>query len=143
LMGGFTELMVNVTGELAPGITEAFSDEEAGREAREKVKQELPEVNDKMRVMMSDIRKDIYLQMEQKKKDIAPLMADPLFELGPQKVEAYDFGIPKLSSQLDDDTLAQYSYLLVGEDANFTELFGQLIDWLNSLPKPPKDLDKK
>ena len=66
-------------------------------------------------------------------------MSDPMFDLGPQKVDAYDFGMPKLSSRLDDETLAQYSYLLTSEDATFTELFGKLIDWLNNLPKAPKD----
>jgi hypothetical protein len=142
-MGGFNELIVNVTGELASGMTETFSGEEAGKEAREKVKQKLPEVNDKMRALISDMRKDIYMQMEQKNKEIAPFMTDPVFDLGPQKVDAYDFGIPKLSSRLDDDTLAQYSYLLVSEDATFAELFGQLMDWLNSLPKAPKDAQNK
>lgn len=112
-MGGFSELMVNVTSELASGMTETFAGEESGKETREKVKQKLPEVNDKMRTMISDMRKDIYLQMEQKNKEIAPFMADSVFDLGPQKVDAYNFGIPKLSSRLDDDTLAQYSYLLV------------------------------
>ena len=142
-MGGFSELMVNVAGELASGMTEAFSGEEAGKEIREKVKKKLPEVNDKMRAMISDMRKDIYSQMEQKNKEIAPFMADPVFDLGPQKVDAYDFGIPKLSSQLDDDTLAQYSYLLISEDATFTELFGQLMDWLNNLPMAPKDTESQ
>ena len=142
-MGGFNELVVNVTSELASGMTEAFAGEEAGKEAREKVKQKLPEVNDKMRAMISDMRKDIYLQMEQKNNELAPFMADPVFDLGPQKIDAYDFGIPKLSSRLDDDALAQYSYMLVSEDATFAELFGQLMDWLNSLPKAPKDTENK
>jgi hypothetical protein len=139
LMGGLSELMVNVTGEFASGMTEAFLGEKAGKETREKVKQKLPEVNDKMRAMISDMRKDIYSQMEKTNKEIAPFMADPMFDLGPQKVDAYDFGMPKLSSRLNDDTLAQYSILLTSEDATFTELFGKLIDWLNSLPKAPKD----
>lgn len=143
LMGGLGELMVNVTGELASGMTEAFSGEKAGKEAREKVKQKLPEVNDKMREMISSMRKDIYLQMEQKNKEIAPFMADPVFDLGPQKVDAYDFGMPKLTEQLDDDTLAQYTYLLISEDATFTELFGHLMEWLNKLPKEPKDTENK
>ena len=142
-MGGFSELMVNVTSEMASGMTEAFAGEEAGKEARQKVKQKLPEVNDKMRAMISDMRKDIYLQMEKTNKEIAPFMTDPVFDVGPQNVDAYDFGIPKLSSRLDDDTLAQYSYLLVSEDAAFAELFGQLMDWLNSLPKAPKELGNK
>lgn len=143
LMGGLGELMVNVTGELAAGMAEAFSGEKAGKETREKVKQKLPEVDDKMREMISSMRKDIYLQMEQKNKEIAPFMADPVFDLGPQKVDAYDFGIPKLSEGLDDDTLAQYTYLLISEDATFAELFGQLMEWLNKLPKVPKDSENK
>jgi hypothetical protein len=142
-MGGFNELVVNVTSEFASGMTEAFAGEESGKEAREKVKQKLPEVNDKMRTMISDMRKDIYLQMEQKNKEIAPFMTDAVFDLGPQKVDAYDFGIPKLSSRLDDDTIAQYSYLLVSKDETFAELFGQIIEWLNSLPKAPKDTENK
>jgi hypothetical protein len=139
LMGGLSEIMVNVTGELASGMTEAFSGEKAGKETSEKIRQKLPEVNDKMKAMISDIRKDIYSQMEQKNKEITPFMSDPMFDLGPQKVDAYDFGMPKLSSRLDDKTIAQYSYLLTSEDATFTELFGKLIDWLNNLPKAPKD----
>jgi hypothetical protein len=135
--------VVNVTSEFASGMTDAFAGEERGKEAREKVKQKLPEVNDKMRTMISDIRKDIYLQMEQKNKEITPFMADSVFDLGPQKVDAYDFGIPKLTTRLDDDTIAQYSYLLVSNDATFAELFGQIIDWLNSLPKAPKDTENK
>ena len=142
-MGGFNELVVNVASEFASGMTEAFSGEEAAKITREKVNQKLPEVNNKMRAMISDMRKDIYAQMEQTNKEIAPFMADPVFDLGPQKVDAYDFGIPKLSSRLDDDTLAQYSYLLVSEDATFAELFGQLMNWLNSLPKAPKDTENQ
>ena len=143
LMDGLSELMVNVTGEMASGMTEAFSGEEAGKEVRENVKQNLPEVSDKIRVMISNMREDIYLQMEQRNKEIAPLMTDPVFDVGPKKVDAYDFGIPKLSARLDDDTLAQYTYLLISEDATFAELFGQLMEWLNSLPQPPKNIESK
>ncbi len=70
-------------------------------------------------------------------------MADQVFDVGPQKVDNYDFGIPKLSEHLDDDTLAQYTYLLVSEDATFAELFRQLMDWLNSLPKAPANTQEK
>ena len=35
-MGGLSEIMVNVTGELAAGMTEAFVGEKAGAETREK-----------------------------------------------------------------------------------------------------------
>ena len=139
LMGGLSELMVNVTGELASGMTSAFVGEGAGSQANQKIKQKLPEVNDKMRAMISDMRKDMYTQMAEKTKEIAPFMADPVFDIGPQKVDNYDFGISKLSEHIDDETLAKYTYLLISEDATFTELFRQLMDWLNSLPKAPSN----
>jgi hypothetical protein len=141
-MAGFGELMVNLGGELASGVTEAFSGEAAGKETREKVKQKLPEVNDKMRAMISELRKDIYSQMQQKNSEIAPFMADLVFDVGPKKVDEYDFALPKLSSQLDDDTLAKYAYLLSSEDPNFVKLFGELLEWLNSLPKAPMETEK-
>jgi uncharacterized membrane protein len=143
LMGGFSELMVNATGEMASGMAEAFSGEEAGKEIRHEVKQKLPEVNNQMRNMMSDMRKDIYAQMEQKQKELLPFLADPVFDEGLRKVDSYDFGIPKLSAELDDDTLAQYTYLLVSEDATFAEFFQGLTDWMNSLPSLPGKTEDK
>jgi uncharacterized membrane protein len=143
LMGGFSELMVNATGEMASGMAEVFSGEEAGNEIRREVKQKLPEVTKEMRAMMSDMRKDIYAQMEQKQKEISPFLADPVFDEGLRKVDSYDFGIPKLSMELDDDTLAQYTYLLVSEDATFAEFFQGLTDWMNSLPSLPGKNENK
>ncbi len=143
LMGGFTELMMNVTSTVASGMAEAVGGEEAGKEVSKEIKQKVPEANEKMKAMMSDMRKDMYTQIEQNIKDIKPFMSNPIFDVGPQKIDEYDFGIPKLTEELDDGTLAQYSYLLVSEDATFAELFKQLTDWLNSLPKTPEKPKKK
>lgn len=138
LMGGFSEMMVKVTGALATGLAEAFGDEKAGRKTSSEMSQALPKVSDEMKKMMSDMRKDMYAQMEEKKKEIEPFLSDVTFDKGPQLIESYDFGLPKLIEQLDDETLAQYSYLLTNEDAKFVKLFGELTDWLQSLPSLPK-----
>ncbi len=143
LMGGFTELMVNVTGTVASGMAEAVGGEEAGEKVNKEFKEKVPEVNEKMKAMMSDMRKDMYVQIAQNIKEIEPFMSDPIFDIGPQKIDEYDFGIPKLTEELDDGTLAQYSYLLVSEDATFAELFKQLTEWLNNLPKTPEKAKKK
>ncbi len=143
LMGGFTELMMNVTGTVASGMAEAVSGEEAGKKVGREFKQKVPEANEKMKAMMSDMRKDMYAQIEQNIKEIKPFMSNPIFDVGPQKIDEYDFGIPKLTEELNDETLAQYSCLLVSEDAAFAELFKQLTDWLNSLPKTPEKPKKK
>jgi hypothetical protein len=143
LMGGFTEIIMNASGAMASGMAEAIGGEEAGEEVRKEVKQKLPEVNDKMRAMMSDMRKDIYLQIEQKRKEIEPFLYDPVFDVGPRKIDEYDFSLPKLTEELDDDTLAQYNYLLVSEDAAFAELFVALSEWINNLPALPSKTDNK
>ena len=143
LMGGFAELFMNASGAMASGMAEAIGGEEAGEEVSQEVKQKLPEVNDKMRAMMSDMRKDIYLQIEQKRKEIEPFLSDPVFDVGPKKIDEYDFGLPKLTEELDDDALAQYTYLLVSEDATFAELFGALSEWINTLPALPSKTDNK
>jgi uncharacterized membrane protein len=143
LMGGFTELVMNASGVMASGMAEAIGGEEAGEEVRQEVKQKLPEVNDKMRGMMSDMRKDIYLQIEQKRKEIEPFLSDPVFDVGLKKIDEYDFGLPKLTEELDDDALAHYTYLLVSEDATFAELFVALSEWINNLPALSSITDNK
>jgi len=143
LMGGLTEAMMNMTGAMASGVADAVGGEEAEKEVSEELKAKLPEVDDKIKAMISDIRKDMYVQMEQKKADIEPHLSDPVFDVGPKKVDEYDFGLPKLTEELDDGTMAQYAYLLVSEDQTFGELFGALSDWMNTLPMPSKKTEKK
>ncbi len=143
LMGGLSEMVMNTTGAMASGIVEAIGGEKAGEEVRQRVNQKLPEVNEKIRAMMSDMRKDIYLQIEQKRKEIEPFLSDPMFDVGPKKINEYDFGLPKLTEELDDDTLARYSYLLVSEDATFAELFKALSEWINTLPSLSSKTENK
>ena len=143
LMGGLTEAMMNLTGSMASGMAGAVGGEETGEEVSKEFKQKLPEVNDKMKAMISDVRKDLYIQMEQKKSEIEPYLSDPVFDAGPKKVDEYDFGLPKLTQELDDGTIAQYAYLLVSEDQTFGELFGAVSDWMNTIPMPPKKTGEK
>ena len=140
LMDGFSEIIVGAAGAMASGMAEMVGGEEAKKEVETEFKQELPQVSEKMRAMISDIRKDLYAQMEQKRQEIKPFISDPIFDVGPETIEKYDFGIPKLTEELDDSTLAQYTYLLLSEDATFGELFRALGEWMNSLPEFP---DKK
>ena len=134
LMGGFSELMVGVTGAFASSMAEAVGGQEAGEKVRSEINQKLPEVTDEMKNMLSDMRKDIYLQMKEKRMEMKPFLSDKIFDKGPLLVESYDFGIPKLTLQLDDAALAQYTYLLISEDGTFAKLFGELGDWMKSLP---------
>ena len=138
MMGAFTEVMVNATGAMASGIAGALGGEEAGEKVEKDFKQGKPEVDEKMKTMISDIRKDIYTQLEQKIKKMKPFLSDPAFDVGPKIIEKYEFKLPKLTEELDDIALAQYSKLLVGENPSFTEMFKELTEWLSSLPKNPE-----
>jgi hypothetical protein len=124
-------------------MAQALGGEEAGVKVNEEIKRGLPEVDEKMKEMISGIRKDIYAQMGQKRQELEPLLSDPAFEVGPKIIEKYDFKLPKLTQELDDNTLAQYSQLLVREDVCFSKMFKELTIWIGSLPKPEATKGKK
>jgi hypothetical protein len=134
MLGGLSEAMVSAGGVMASGMAGAVG----GREAREKVnqeyKQKVPEINEEMGKMISDLRKEVSAQLKQKIKDIGPLLSDPNYDIGPNTIEKYDFNLPKLTEELDDNTLAQYIQLLIKEDPHFTQMFKELVSWMNTLP---------
>ena len=129
-------------GTAVSGMAEAMGGEEAGEKVNQEFEQKRPEINKKMTELISDARKDIYAQMGQKQEEIDPFLSDSVFDVGPKKVEEYDFNLPKLTEEIDDASLAQYTKLLMSEDANFSELFKALVDWLNSLPKLTEKTNK-
>jgi hypothetical protein len=135
LMDGLTELMMGTLGSVASGMAGAIGGEEAEKEVDSTFKQKLPEVDEKMKTMISDVRKDIYLQIEQKKEKIDSFLSDPKFDVGLKIVDAYDFKLPKLTEELGDSTIAAYLQLLIGEDPKFNGMFKKLVDWMNTLPK--------
>jgi len=143
LMGTFGQVFVKATGALASGMAEAFGGKEAGDHVNQEIKGKLPEVDKKMQAMISDMRKDIYSQMSQKKQEIEPLLSNPIFGAGPKIIEKYDFKLPKLTKELDDNTLAQYAQMLLSEDKQFAEMFKELTEWINSLPKPEEESKQK
>ena len=68
LMGGLAEVVAEAAGTMVSEIAEIAGGEKAIEEAEKEFKQELPQVSEKMRSMISQMRKDLYEQMEQKKK---------------------------------------------------------------------------
>jgi hypothetical protein len=143
MMGAFTNIIVKATGAMASGMAEAMGGKEAADKVNQEIKQGLPEVDEKMKTMISDLKKDLYSQMAQKRQELTPLLSDPAFEVGPKIIEKYDFKLPKLTEELDDNTLTQYSQLLVSEDKRFAKMFKELTEWINSLPKPNRASQQK
>ncbi len=142
IMGAFTEVMLTATGDLAAGIADAV-DEESGEKVRKEIKEKLPEANEKMKQMVSDMRKELSAQFEQKREEIKPMLSNPKFDVGPEIVGRYEFGLPKLSEELADETFAKYILLLEKEDSRFVEMFKELTDWMNQLPTSPAESNKQ
>ncbi len=137
IFGGLTGTMMDVMADVSSGIAGAFGGEEPAEEVRNDIGAKKPEAEAQMKTLISDARKDIYAQYEEKRAEIEPMLADPVFDKGPTIVEGYDFGLPKMSEELDDSTLAAYSELLIHEDPEFSKMFKELTEWMNTLPKMP------
>jgi len=137
LMDGFTQAMMETTGAMASEMARAMGGEEAREEIDMEFHQNLPEVDEKMKAMISDVRNDVYDQFTQKRGEIEPFLTDKAFDLGPKIIDGYDFQLPKLTEELDDSALMQYARLLVDEDPHFCEMFNELTNWMNTLPKFP------
>ena len=138
MMGAFTQVIGSTMGAMASGMAEAMGGKEASNKVNQEINQGLPEIDAKMKAMISDLRKDIYSQMRQKRQELETMLSDPAFKIGPEIIEKYDFNLPKLTQELDDNALARYSQLLVSEDVPFCKMFKELTEWINSIPKPNK-----
>jgi len=136
MMGSFTQVIGSTMGAMASGMAEAMGGKEASNKVNQEINQGLPEIDGKMKAMISDLRKDIYSQMRQKRQELEPMLSDPVFKVGPEIIEKYDFNLPKLTQELDDNALTRYSQLLVSEDVRFGNMFKELTEWINSIPKP-------
>jgi len=143
MMDAFGEIMVQSTNTMATGIVNALVREESGEEIKKEFEQQMPKVNETMKTMVCDIRNDIYGQFKKKEKEILPFFSDTEFDVGPKIVEKYNFNLPKLTDELDDKTLAQYTLLLVSEEPLFTEMFNELTRWMNRMPKFPEKKEEQ
>jgi hypothetical protein len=135
MMGAFTQVIGSTMGAMASGMAQAMGGE-ASNKVDQEIKQGQPEFNAKMKSVISDLKKDIYTQMKQKKQMLEQMLSNPTFKVGPKIIEKYDYNLPKLTQELDDTVLSQYSQLLVSEDVRFVKMFKELTEWINSLPKP-------
>jgi hypothetical protein len=136
MMDAFTQVIGSTMGAIASGMAGTLGGEEASDKVDQELKQGLPGIDEKMKAGISELRKEIYSQITQKRQDLERVFSDPVFEVGPKIIEEYDFNLPKLTQKLDDDVLSQYSKLIVNEDVRFAKMFKELIEWINSLPKP-------
>lgn len=135
MMEDFTEFLTDTAGAMASGMAEACGDEEAGEEIRKEVRESKGGLDQRLRELISEQREPTYKEMERKRHRIEPLITDPIWDEGPKIVDRYDFGLPKMTEVLNDDTMVAYAKMLVEEDPAFTEMFKALVDWINRVPQ--------
>lgn len=143
MLGGMTDMIGNMGKAMAGGMTSAIAGEEEGKrvtkEIDKKIKKDAPEANAKIAEMIRDMKSQMDTQFEAKKAQIIPLIKDPVFDKGIEIVNKYDFKMPKISEKLDNETLAKYLILLKSSDPNTTEMFKEIMTWMNTLPKPKEE----
>lgn len=135
MMNGLSQVMTETMGAMASGMAEAFGEDGSGEKVKDEVKAQMPDLQEKIREMVSEERRETYAQIAKKRKRLEPLMVDPIFDKGPEIIDRYDFGLPKLSEPLDDEAIVAYAKLLMKEDPNFTEMFTELVEWVKVLPQ--------
>ena len=134
-MDGFAQIMTDTMGAMASGMAGAMGGEEAAEDVANEVRRNAADEEEKRRAAVCEERREVYAQIVQKRKRIEPLLQDPVFDIGPAIIERRDFGLPKMTEPLDDESMVAYSKLLVDEDPTFTEMFKELVEWVSKLPQ--------
>ena len=108
-----------------------------GKEAAKPVATLGPEQRARIKDIFSGIREETDSQWPKDPRVFRAYVAGPSFDEGIKIAESYDFGRPKLTEELSDETLASYVFLLKAGDRRLGEMFRMLADWQRRLPRPP------
>jgi hypothetical protein len=151
-------VMCNISILLMSLVTEAFSDLFTGiaegmvqaisanlNPSEENIKERTGEIQDletkiprQFREQMITMKTDIQKQIQERKQDILALIADPVFDKGIAIAEHYNTRLPRLTQDLDELSLLSYIALLKENDPQCTKMFQELMEWMKTVPQPPK-----
>jgi hypothetical protein len=81
------------------------------------------------------MKQDLAKQIQEKRKTLEPLLADKQFDTGITIAERSTIHLPRLTKDLTEAALLGYLALLQTNDPEFSEMFQQLLEWMNSLPQ--------
>ena len=96
-----------------------------------------------LRKQLNEMKTDITKQMNEKKEQILPLLADRRFDEGIAIAERYEFGLPRLTTDLDERSLLGYIALLQENNEQFTKMFQELLEWMKNLPQQETTKEKE
>jgi hypothetical protein len=137
LMAMMTEAFSGVFTEMAAGMAQAVTTGFGASEKNstdsqniERVKTELPK---QMVEQVVQMKADMSAQLQAKKEEIGKMITDPKFDEGIAIAERYDFGVPKLTQDVDELSLLKYIALLKANDARCTKMFQELMEWMKNI----------
>jgi hypothetical protein len=144
LMSLMTEAFSDLFAGMAEGMVQAVSSslgvpEENTRQGSEKMRNLSTKIPQEVRTQMIAMKTDIRKQFQEKKQELQCILVDPVFDTGIAIAESYSTRLPKLTEDLDEVSLLGYLALLKTEDPQCTKMFQALMEWMKTVPQPPKD----
>jgi hypothetical protein len=141
LMSTFVEAFSDAFTQMAKKMTTSVTDaigasEEKSNEISEKFDQMKTEVPTQMIEMILSMKTDVDKQLSEKRDEIRKIIADPKFDEGITIAEKYDFGIPKMTQDIDELTLIRYIALLKANDQRCSQMLQDLLKWMKNVPQP-------
>jgi hypothetical protein len=127
-----------ISESLAPGAPTNKAEPEGGEGQGPQAKVEA-EVSNGVKKMFSEMRREAAAEMSAGGDSFKEFLRDPRLDKGISIVEAYEFGLPKLTEPLRDEDIAAYLTLLGKEDARMVKMFRELSEWQKSMPELGKD----
>lgn len=133
----FSDTFSKLAAEMVQVVTTSLaSTEEETKERRETMNGLTTELPKQMIKQVSELKADFTTQLKERKEEIGKMIVNPVFDQGIAIAEQYDFGIPRLTQELDERSILQYIALLKGNHPECITMVQHLIEWMNNLPKP-------
>jgi hypothetical protein len=126
-----SQAFTTITKEMVNALSTSVGASQDASANLDDLEKNIPE---KLRKELMTMKSDLQKQLNEKKQDLAGLLADPRFDTGIAIVERVSVPLPKLTQDLDERSLFVYLALLQTEDPQVSAMFKELFEWMNTLP---------
>ena len=131
----FSEMFTNISKEMMTAVATGFGAPEDATNKIDALHQQLP---DHLRKELMTMKNDLTKHLIEKRKELSPILANPIFDHGVAIVERTPLSLPLLTQDLDEHSLLGYLTLLQANDPQVTTMLKELLEWMNTLPQPEK-----
>lgn len=134
MFGGMSDMFGKIVGGISNVMTSAIGSKNDIKKSKKIEKEISIKIDEKMKKMILDMRREVNKQLEEKKTEIIPLMADPVFDKGISIIQRYPKLLPPISDNISDKDIASYVIRIKREEPEASAMFGELMGWMTSLP---------